>query len=613
MEVEGLALRALLAGVVTQEAKVRSRKILTNCLALHALIALFPIPRAAANPLITQPLIPGSTSNASPGVNDSDMGTGRASHPMSSGRTRWPDAGDRSAAGVSESLTGRVAGNGSQQTSAAAPDRDSTATEGRPFTDPTHLTTGAGEVNRVVGRSSAQAVGSFEHGHGGLEGVGKSGFPINPPAPGPASTTAAGDRTPANGGTGGATAINPSAQVLGGTATAVGAANNAGVNFNAASTSSQAIGSPSSASNATGAGASGQTVGGPSSAGNATAQTPGVGASSPMAGGAGITSSTPGAGTSSQMAGSTPGASTSGSMAGGAGIASSIPGVGASSPMAGGAGIASSIPGAGTSSPMAGGAGIASSTPGAGASSPMAGSTPGAGTSSPMAGGAGIASSTPGAGASGPAVGGSNSLSSTTAQTAVGTINAAGTNASSQAIGGLNSANNLAVANTMSQIVSVAVLNQVLGAPSNTGAAAIKNSPTTSDNTPLAVSSDRGLLGDPTGTNLPGVKVGVLSATNGTRLPLPDGGIADPTRSQATLPPVLPQPVINASDQVRQDAGIGTAGGVTDHLLAPLPVPVPEPSPLALLGAVAVVSAGRLILRCVRHRGEGVKSAATRR
>jgi hypothetical protein len=530
MEVEGLALRALLAGVVTQEAKVRSRKILTNCLALHALIALFPIPRAAANPLITQPLIPGSTSNASPGVNDSDMGTGRASHPMSSGRTRWPDAGDRSAAGVSESLTGRVAGNGSQQTSAAAPDRDSTATEGRPFTDPTHLTTGAGEVNRVVGRSSAQAVGSFEHGHGGLEGVGKSGFPINPPAPGPASTTAAGDRTPANGGTGGATAINPSAQVLGGTATAVGAANNAGVNFNAASTSSQAIGSPSSASNATGAGASGQTVGGPSSAGNATAQTPGVGASSPMAGGAGIASS-----------------------------------------------------------------------------------TPGAGTSSPMAGGAGIASSTPGAGASGPAVGGSNSLSSTTAQTAVGTINAAGTNVSSQAIGGLNSANNLAVANTMSQIVSVAVLNQVLGAPSNTGAAAIKNSPTTSDNTPLAVSSDRGLLGDPTGTNLPGVKVGVLSATNGTRLPLPDGGIADPTRSQATLPPVLPQPVINASDQVRQDAGIGTAGGVTDHLLAPLPVPVPEPSPLALLGAVAVVSAGPLILRCVRYRGEGVKSAATRR
>ncbi|MGE5754404.1 MAG: hypothetical protein ACM35G_01610, partial [Planctomycetaceae bacterium] len=40
-----------------QEAKVRSRKILTNCLALHALIALFPIPRAAANPLMTQPLI----------------------------------------------------------------------------------------------------------------------------------------------------------------------------------------------------------------------------------------------------------------------------------------------------------------------------------------------------------------------------------------------------------------------------------------------------------------------------------------------------------------------------------------------------------------------------
>ncbi|MGE5754155.1 MAG: hypothetical protein ACM35G_00350, partial [Planctomycetaceae bacterium] len=188
-------------------------------------------------------------------------------------------------------------------------------------------------------------------------------------------------------------------------------------------------------------------------------------------------------------------------------------------------------------------------------------------------------------------------------QTAVGTTNAASTNASSQAIGGLNPANNLAVANTMSQIVSVAVLNQALGAPSNTGAAAIKNSPATSDNTTLAASSDRVLPGDATGTNLPGVKAGVLGATTGMPPPLAVGSIADPARPQATLPPDLPQPAINASNQVRQDAGIGTTGGGTDHLPAPYPVPVPEPSPLALLGVVAVISAGRITLRWIRHRG----------
>ncbi|HMB03379.1 MAG TPA: hypothetical protein VKP69_06515, partial [Isosphaeraceae bacterium] len=171
---------------------------------------------------------------------------------MPSGRTRWPDAGDRSAAGVSESLTGRVAGDGRQQISVAAPDRDSTAAEGRPSTDPTHLTAGVGEVNRAVGRSSAQAVGGvrnfvgvndFEHGLGGPEGVGRSGFPINPLAP--ATTTAAGARTSANPDTSVPPAINPSAQVLGGTATTVGAASNSGVSSNAAGTSSQAIGSPS--------------------------------------------------------------------------------------------------------------------------------------------------------------------------------------------------------------------------------------------------------------------------------------------------------------------------------------------------------------------------------
>ncbi|MBV8233249.1 MAG: hypothetical protein JO329_25005, partial [Planctomycetaceae bacterium] len=144
-----------------------------------------------------------------------------------------------------------------------------------------------------------------------------------------------------------------------------------------------------------------------------------------------------------------------------------------------------------------------------------------------------------------------------------------------------------------------AVPSPMSGAPGNPGGAAIpaRHSPETA---PLLASSPRGSLDAASGIHLPGWEANTLDIASGKRPLFSEGSVAIPPSAQVLADAALNQPAISASDQVRQNTGIGMINQTAEDLS--IPQTVPEPAPLALLGITAAASACRFVCRRFRRR-----------
>jgi hypothetical protein len=153
--------------------------------------------------------------------------------------------------------------------------------------------------------------------------------------------------------------------------------------------------------------------------------------------------------------------------------------------------------------------------------------------------------------------------------------------------------------NPTGQASNRAVPHPMSGAPGNHGGAAIP-ARHSSETTPLPASSPRGPLDAASGIRLPGWEANTLDIASGKRPLFSDGSVVIPPSAQVLGDATLTQPAIRASDQVRQDMGIGTIDQTAEGLS--IPQTVPEPAPLALLGITAAASACRFVFRRFRRR-----------
>ena len=143
------------------------------------------------------------------------------------------------------------------------------------------------------------------------------------------------------------------------------------------------------------------------------------------------------------------------------------------------------------------------------------------------------------------------------------------------------------------------VPDRIGGAPGNQGGAAIP-ARHSSETTPLPASSPRGPLDAASGIHLPGWEANTLNIASGKRPFFSEGSVLIPPSDRVLADATPNQPAIRASDQVRQDTGIGTIDKTAEGLS--IPQTVPEPAPLALLGITAAASAYRFVFRRFRRR-----------
>ena len=154
--------------------------------------------------------------------------------------------------------------------------------------------------------------------------------------------------------------------------------------------------------------------------------------------------------------------------------------------------------------------------------------------------------------------------------------------------------------NPTDQASNRVVPHPMSGAPGNHGGAAIP-ARHSSETTPLPASSPRGPLDAASGgIRLPGLEANTLDIASGKRPLFSEGSVLIPPSAQVLADATLNQPAIRASDQVRQDTGIGTIDPTVEGLS--IPQTVPEPAPLALLGITAAASVCRFVFRRFRRR-----------